>query len=462
VLLALIASTVIARREQTIAEKRFQDLRRFANFTLNDLDLAMRAGMTPARKKVVAKGVEYLDALAAEARNDPSIQHDLINGYLKMGDVQGNPYMASLGDSKGAEQSYRKALDVAQARVRIQPRDPEARRDVAAAHVKLGDVLGPNGKKKEALDKYAQARKVYEDLLAQQPANPMYLRNLTLVWDKIGGTHDQMWDAAGALESYRRCTEIAKAWFAVDANRARERLAFAQERVAYFAALSGETAGGEESIQEALRTYQSSSDPSERNIAQVYATMAEIQKRSGKIPAALESARKSLRITENLLANDPENSQYQTDLPQSLVPYIDLLIRSGKKAEAHQQTARALTFLKPRVEAPNASLQNVENYALLLATTEFSDLRDDKAALRWARKAVIDTDQSDPEAMDYLAQAFARNSDFTNAVAVGGKALALLPAADPVRGPSDLRKTIEGHLAAFQTRGRPLTASSPH
>lgn len=460
VVLALIASTVIARREQAIAEKRFQDLRQFANFTLNDLDAALRAGPTPARKTLVGKGLEYLDRLAGEARNDPSIQHDLINGYIKMGDVDGNLYVANLGESSGAEQSYRKALAIAEALLRSRPKDPEALRAVAATNVKLGDLLGPNGRKKEALDKYAEARKVYEGLLAPQPSNPEYLGGLTRVWDKIGSTYEQMWDDARALESYRRFAEIARSWFAVDPSKARI-LAYARERVAYFAALNGDTAGAEESIQDALRTYQSSPHPPPRLIAQVYATMAEVQKRTGKLPEALESARKSLKITEDLLQKDPQNRQYQIDLPQSLVLYIDLLMRSGKKGEARKQTERALSFLKLQVQAGDASVQQMD-YVLLLVTTPFADLRDDATALRWARKAVDTTQQSDPEAMDYLAQALARSNDFTNAAAVEGKALGLLPTADPVRGSSVLRRTIEGHLASYQASLRPVAGSAPH
>jgi hypothetical protein len=87
---ALIAATFISLHQAAVAQKRFQDLRKFANFAISELDDGMRSGeITQARKKLVGRAVEYLDALAAEARNDASIKSDLIRGYLKMGDIQG-------------------------------------------------------------------------------------------------------------------------------------------------------------------------------------------------------------------------------------------------------------------------------------------------------------------------------------------------------------------------------------
>ena len=85
---ALISSTLIARSERNIAQKRFEELRQFADFALNDLDEAMRKGVTPARKKLVGKALEYLDGLERESRHDPAIERDLVRGYIKMGDAK--------------------------------------------------------------------------------------------------------------------------------------------------------------------------------------------------------------------------------------------------------------------------------------------------------------------------------------------------------------------------------------
>ena len=78
---ALTASGVGALREKHAAERRFQDLRQFANFVLNDLDDKLREGATPARRVLAGKGLEYLDGLARE-KSDATIQRDLVNEIL--------------------------------------------------------------------------------------------------------------------------------------------------------------------------------------------------------------------------------------------------------------------------------------------------------------------------------------------------------------------------------------------
>ena len=66
----------------------------------------------PARLLVVTKALEYLDSLAAEAGNDRELQQELAVAYDRVGDVQGNPAAANLGDAAGAIKSYEKAAAI--------------------------------------------------------------------------------------------------------------------------------------------------------------------------------------------------------------------------------------------------------------------------------------------------------------------------------------------------------------
>src|SRR5260370_12920890 len=122
---------------------------------------------------------------------------------------------------------------------------------------------------------------------------------------------------------------------------------------------------------------------------------------------------------------------------------------------AQLQTVRALQFLKPRVEERDPSVYQVQAYASLLVTTPFADLRDNPAALSNARKAVAMTQEKDPGALDVLARAYARNSDFESALTVERQAIALLPPMNPSRGKPELRKTLEANLASFRSGMQP-------
>ena len=449
---ALISSTVIARRQAEIAEKRFQDLRQLAEFAIYDLDDAMRSGMTPARKKLVERATEYLDGLGAEAGNDVVIERDLIDGYIKVGDIQGNPYLPNLGDLTGAQLSCRRALEIAE---KLPPSD-ENDFKMAKAIYKFADVV-MTGNLKEALERYDKARRIYADLWARHPSKVEYLRGLVFIWNRIGSAqHLVLGDEAGALLSYKRSLEFAQNWLAIQPKEARSHAALAGQMVALFRARTGDTVGAEDVIWESIHIYEASpsakSSAAElRNIAKAYKNLAEAQKLTGKLPEALASARKSLAITDDLLSKDRQSQQDQIDYHQALMFLVDILAESGRTQEARLETVRALQFLKPLVQQSDASVLQIQAYAELLVATPFTDLQDDAAALKYARKAVDMTHEKDPTALDALARAYAKDSKFTEAVRFEEKAIGLLPPANPSQGVPELRKTLESNLASFQS-----------
>ena len=69
-------------------------------------------GTTPIRQKMVSDAVLYLDNLAAESSGDTSLRGELASAYDKIGDIQGNPFFANLGDMDGALASYNKSLAI--------------------------------------------------------------------------------------------------------------------------------------------------------------------------------------------------------------------------------------------------------------------------------------------------------------------------------------------------------------
>jgi len=116
--LSLISGLAVALREAHIArvqranaERRFNDVRRLANSLIYDIHDSIRdlPGSTEARKLIVQRALEYLDSLAQQSHGDVSLQRELADAYERVGDVQGNPQYASLGDTAGALRSYERA-----------------------------------------------------------------------------------------------------------------------------------------------------------------------------------------------------------------------------------------------------------------------------------------------------------------------------------------------------------------
>ena len=159
------------------------------------------------------------------------------------------------------------------------------------------------------------------------------------------------------------------------------------------------------------------------------------------------------------MREDAKSVPLQTDLGQTYASLIDLLLASGKKAEAHEQTAAALLLLRPIAQEPSATSWQIYYCAWLLENTTFPDLRDDATALRLAQR-MMKKDPADPDILDVVARASARMGDATGAAALERKALAGNPAPD-VRaaraGEAELsRLRRPRHFSA----ATPVTASS--
>ena len=455
----LVASAAMTIQQKRRAERRFTELRQFANFTINGLDDAFREGLTPGRKKLVEQALGYLDGLGREAGGDEKLMAELMAGYLKMGDILGNPFVPSLGETAAAQASYRKALLLAASLARAHPADPAATRSLALASVKLADVLAFSGDRVAAIAAYGQAGAAYRRLLEKDRATPEVMRDLMNVDVKIGSARDQLCDSVGALDAFRDALSIGEAWLDIDV-KARPAVAFAKERVAFFAVMSGETAGVEPPIREALQYYQQAAGEKPslralRNIAKTYKTLAEVEKRTGKPVEALAGARQSLAITEKLLAGDPQNKQYQIDLHQALLLLVDLLRSSGQTREARAVTARALEFLDPLVHQPEPSFYHLQDYATLLIETPFPEYRNDRAALTSANRAVELTHGADPWALYLQSRAYENTGDRAQALAAARKALSLLPAARPGAPIPEVRRTLETHLAHLDSVSHP-------
>jgi tetratricopeptide (TPR) repeat protein len=436
---ALITSTAVTYRAMQHTRRMFEDLRQFDKFVVNDLDAMLRrGGATPARQAVLAKAVESLDRLAGESKGDPGLQSDLITAYIKMGDVQGNFFVPNLGEKNVAEESYRKAVTMAETLWRTHPAEAAGKQQAADVRLKLGDVLA---NRQEALEQYAKSREVYESMPADRAVSGGLMRS----WDKTGATQGQLGDAAGAVESYRRALRYAQEL------KRREAVEMLNQRIAYFSALSGDPAGAEETMLAAVHAYESGPNANPRNLAVALRVLAEVQRRAGKLDAALADIERSLKITTELLADDPQDKRSQIDHEQGLVAKVELLSARGRKAEEREVTASALRLLKQWVERGDAADYQIQDYVKLLLHTPFAEFQDNGAALQYAQKLAAMTREADPGALDLLARAYDRVGERARAIETERKAIGLLPHAAGPR-PSELRSTLETNLQAFQSR----------
>lgn len=317
----------VARTQRAKAEQRFDDVRRLANSFLFEFHDAIEKlpGSTPARALVVRRALEYLDSLARETRENPELSRELATAYEKVGDIQGNPYSANLGDTPGAMQSYQKALAIFQKLYSSAPENAEARRDLASSYDRIADILGLTHDLAGALQNYRQALQLRESLAAGSESEVQFRRDLGKSYENIGDTLIKTGDAAAALESFRKALAIDESMSLKDpANlRVKRSLAVKYNKVGLALANLRDKTGALENAQKSLALFESlaTAEPTNgqarRELALAYNRAGDHLWDAQRQTEALEAYRKGLAIHEALSSADPQNAQARHDLAVS-------------------------------------------------------------------------------------------------------------------------------------------------
>jgi tetratricopeptide (TPR) repeat protein len=177
---AIVREAQVASLQQARAQQRFNDVRKLANslmFEVND-GIAELPGSTSVRKLLVTRGLEYLDALAAEARDDSALQLELATAYQRVGDVQGNYLVPNLGDSKAALTSYEKARGILTSVVASDPSMVEARVRLAGLYVDLSAFQFVLRNPADALASARQGLSAWESIAQRWPGEERSRRGL--------------------------------------------------------------------------------------------------------------------------------------------------------------------------------------------------------------------------------------------------------------------------------------------
>jgi tetratricopeptide (TPR) repeat protein len=165
VVVAIVAFLAVLQQKR-IAERRFEQVRSLAHAVVFDLHdaIARLPGSTSARELLVRHALGYLDALARESARNTPLQMELAGAYERVGDVQGMPYSANLGDTKGALASYRKALAIAEDVRTRQPGDAATLLLIADLHDRTGLIEQRALHWPDALAHHEAARTIRESL----------------------------------------------------------------------------------------------------------------------------------------------------------------------------------------------------------------------------------------------------------------------------------------------------------
>ena len=349
----------IAHAERARAERRFNDVRKLANSFIFDVhdNIADLPGSTRAREALVKSALEYLNSLNQEAGDDPALQRELALAYQRVGDVQGNPTNANLGDTAGALTSYRKALSIAEALVAAYPEDAEAQRTLALIYQRLGDLQGWTGDLNGAVETARKSLALFKALADADTSNLKARRSVAIGHIKLGDVlGNPMFPNAGeraaALDQYQQSLSLLQGLHDSDSGDATTRryLGLIHERIGTMLQQKGQLSEALASYQQSLviresfaADYPSNTD-ARRDLAVAYEKIADILATQGDASRALEHSRKSVGIFEELSAADPNNVNASRSLSISYENIGDVFLRTGDAAAAIDNYQKSLAI----------------------------------------------------------------------------------------------------------------------
>jgi non-specific serine/threonine protein kinase/serine/threonine-protein kinase len=309
-----------AREAEARSNQRFEQVRGLARSFVFEIQPKVNhlSGSTPARELMVQRAKHYLDNLVADGADDPELLREVAAAYQAVGDMQGNPYGANLGDTEGALGSYRKALAI---RERLAGGRPGL--ELAQSRRAIADVLQAQGKADEALAGYRRALEIVGGLPEEEREKKDALAERMTCHSRIGRAYLGLGQAAHALKECREALPIARSLADAETDGITFRLSLAT--------LHG-TIGFCEQIQ----------DGPEK---------------------ALTSHKKGLKIAEGLATSNPHNVEAQRLFVSALSAVAMLALGQGRDDEALAGFRRGLAILEPLQRADPRNVQLLRDLA---------------------------------------------------------------------------------------------------
>ena len=352
--LALLGGVVVAsyqayeaHQQRERAERHFASVRKLANVMMVDMHTAIRTlpGSTPARKLLVENGLAYLEGLSAEARHERSLQVELATGYRNIGDIQGRPGVANLGDPQAALKSYRRAAELlTPVLANTRQRDAtyrDAQQEQAIVSQREGATLGFIGKFKEAQDALRPGIVVADELAAADPKN----RVRQVLRATLYGQLSQVQMFAGEIDDFLKTSATAAAQLETLVSQDPDDRDAGLSLSTNYATL-GEQLIQRDTTEESARLALASIRKSQAILARLYAKNPQNTSLARHIAIGLENigwclrrigqpqqaeveVRRALQMMQSLSRQDPSNTQFLADLASMQTSLGEALLAQG-------------------------------------------------------------------------------------------------------------------------------------
>jgi eukaryotic-like serine/threonine-protein kinase len=341
VLISLIAGLAGTIWQRDRANRRFQEVRGLAHAVVFDLHdaIASLPGSTHARETLVHYALRYLDGLSREAKGDLSLQRELALAYLRIGDVQGRPMFANLGQTSAALASYDRALALLREVSKARPESTSVAHDLIVVSQRRADLLGITlGRTDEALEEMESIRQRTLSELSRHPDNLVFQGDLGVTYARLIILKNAAGDTLGATAESFAYLDLAEKNFHARPSDAQWRRAVlvACTRMAEFSEMRGDRDSAvvfyrraENLAREAVATLPNNTDAA-RDLSIVYGTYGLFLANGGDFDSALVISEQGMDIFEDLSAKDPDNVLLQSDVAEGHHDIGTILMKAGR------------------------------------------------------------------------------------------------------------------------------------
>ena len=409
---------VVAGRERARAERRSENLRKISNSFVVELhdEIIKLPGSLPARQMLLQRGIEQLDALAAESEGNAELQNELAQGYYNLGEMPD----LNLAD---IERNHQKGIAIYKALLEREPENSQYRVRLARGFSRLANVQKMRGDIAGALDFSRQAIRILEAVVADEPTTPEFQTDLFTSYYETAVLLNYTGEAQTGLETARRAFALAEklARLAPENKDYKEKMSHSRSviaasltylgdyenalvqiraasaeslerhlkqpenvihryglwamnrRTGVILAADGQTVAALESLEialgfiEKLAAESPNDDGHQRNMSYTHLTLGQILVRAGQFENALPHLRRALGLSEKLIAKDPEKGETVGDLSAIHSNLGEALVQTGSRAEGLRHLRESLAFYEKSRVAVAGNVVIQRDYAETLA-----------------------------------------------------------------------------------------------
>jgi serine/threonine protein kinase len=368
--------------ESHAADARLKHVQTLADSAISDMTqtLQQSSASVELQASVFRSTLTYLNQLRQYSGNDPRLLLKLSKAFGRVGDLEGSPVTASLGNTGNAIASYKEALQTAIA-ARDRLPSEESLKAVVEAYQQLGQLEFFSGTLREARNQYQQSLTVARELSMRKPGDPLCNRLLAMNFSGLGYVQLNSLETDQAVESLRTAVRV----LGTDSNGAEDH----DRTLATFYGRLGLALNEFGSNREAIASHEKAiaiaedlvrKFPSRRTKRGLFALYSNIVGtlagreilNAGKVREAQMYSHRAVALAEELAAGDTTNMQARSDLAGAYIRMGDSLATTSP-AEAHQWYRKSIAVTKElgsRSDASRALADRDETLATLLTIVQ--------------------------------------------------------------------------------------------